>query len=179
MLETENHVLNNCSVAAMQGRYTWRHNAVLKHLVSILQAQLRPSDKLYADIEGYDNPQDIFNGSRPDLVIIRENITYVLELTCCYETNLSTSSHYKQQKYCNLQAHNLILLPTIVHTLEISSLGFVNDAGLVKLCKLLNLTSPSLYKIRQLGDICLRCSYFIFCCRHKQWPHAISDPFFY
>jgi hypothetical protein len=33
--ETENHVLNNCPIAAQQGRYTWRHNAVLKHLLSI------------------------------------------------------------------------------------------------------------------------------------------------
>ena len=30
LLETEKHVLNNCSMAANEGRYTWRHNAVLK-----------------------------------------------------------------------------------------------------------------------------------------------------
>ena len=28
--ETEKHVLNNCSTAAVQGRYTWRHKAVLR-----------------------------------------------------------------------------------------------------------------------------------------------------
>ena len=31
--ETLNHVLNHCSVPLNQGRYTWRHNSVLKHVV--------------------------------------------------------------------------------------------------------------------------------------------------
>ena len=29
-VETENHILNNCAHSAEEGRYTWRHNAVLK-----------------------------------------------------------------------------------------------------------------------------------------------------
>ena len=41
--ETLNHVLNNCSVFLDQGRYTWRHNNALKHLVKIAQKAIENS----------------------------------------------------------------------------------------------------------------------------------------
>ena len=43
-LETENHILNNCPTASQQGRYTWRHNAVLKILVQHIQSHLVAGD---------------------------------------------------------------------------------------------------------------------------------------
>jgi len=39
-IETENHVLNHCSVSAHHGRYTWQHNAVLKILVAHIHSHL-------------------------------------------------------------------------------------------------------------------------------------------
>jgi hypothetical protein len=101
-LETENHVLNNCSVAAAQGRYTWRHNAVLWQIIVFLKAALTSNSIIYADLPGYENNTDvIFQASniRPDITIVNGNRAFVLELTCCYETNFDQSREYKIQKY--------------------------------------------------------------------------------
>ena len=51
--ETEKHVLNNCTTLATEGRYTWRHNAVLKYLVSVINSQLVPGSVLYVDLPGF------------------------------------------------------------------------------------------------------------------------------
>jgi len=42
-VKTENYILNNCSSAATQGRYTWHHNLVLRLLVEHLEGHLPPS----------------------------------------------------------------------------------------------------------------------------------------
>ena len=178
-LETENYVLNNCSIAAAQGRYTWRHDVILRHLVSIICSHLGPTDKLYADLEGLTSPSDIFNNVRPDIVIVHDNISFVLELTCCYERNFGASKSYKVQKYSDIGTQNRLDMPTKLYTIEISSLGFVNDADLCKFCKSINIAPFASDTIRRLGELSLRCSYFIFCCRHKVWPNDMTDPIIY
>ena len=50
---TVNHVLNHCSTALNQGRYTWRHDSVLSHLVKILKSHLPSDNIIYADLPGY------------------------------------------------------------------------------------------------------------------------------
>jgi len=50
---TTNHILPGCSVALEQGRYTWRHDSVLKVFVHGLQSHLQDCFKLYADLPGY------------------------------------------------------------------------------------------------------------------------------
>ena len=84
-LETERHVLNNCPISALQGRYTWRHNAVIRHLVSIIESKLSQGSVLYVDLPGFSNPDAIFNSMRPDITIVNGSTVRVLELTCCYE----------------------------------------------------------------------------------------------
>jgi hypothetical protein len=178
-LETETHILNNCSVAAMQGRYTWRHNAVLKRLANEINSRLGQNSKLYVDLPGFNSPSELFDNVRPDIVVICGNVANVLELTCCYEKNIVSSKQYKKEKYGNLITH--CINPSVSHfstfTLEVTSLGFVNDLNLNKFCT--NLLMPSFSKdtVRKLGEISLRCSYFIFCCRHKDWPTDVSDPY--
>ena len=176
MLETENHVLNNCSFAASQGRYTWRHNAVLRHIVSIIKAKLLPGSVLYVDLPGYNSPGDLFIRFRPDLAVVNENSVSVLELTCCYEQNLVKSRDYKKAKYSELNVTCDLNAVVNLFTLEVSSLGFLNNLDFGKFCKNAAISNISQQSLRQLGEICLRCSYFIFCCRHKPWPTNITDP---
>ena len=45
------HVVNACKVALDQGRYTWRHDSILKCIVKIIK-DLRKSVKVYADLPG-------------------------------------------------------------------------------------------------------------------------------
>ena len=95
LLETEKHVLNNCSMAANEGRYTWRHNAVLKYLANSLQPLLSAAHTLYVDVPGYCSPSVLFDSVRPDLVLRTNNNVTVIELTCCYEQNIEKSKKLK------------------------------------------------------------------------------------
>ena len=71
---------------------------------------------------------DLFNGFRPDLVIVFQSRIVVGELTVCHETNLQSSRDFKLNKYANLSAarssaykHHIVS----VHTIEVSTLGFI------------------------------------------------------
>ena len=110
-LETERHVLNNCPTAATLGRYTWRHDAVLRHLATIIEVKLSSGSILYVDLPGYSSPDDIFINMRPDLVITNGSAISVLELTCCYEQNLDKFRMYKTNKYSNLKTKCSLNLP--------------------------------------------------------------------
>ena len=80
---------------------------------------------LYADIEGFENPMTLFKSwqqsltatglqqndlshrPRPDIAIeIRDTLT-VIELTCPYETNTSTSCEYKETRYKEIKSELL------------------------------------------------------------------------
>ena len=65
----------------------------------------------------------------PDLaIIVFPSRIVVGELTVCHETNLLRSRDYKLQKYSNLgaaMAGEFRGRPVLVHTLEVSTLGFV------------------------------------------------------
>ncbi len=176
--ETENHVLNNCSVAAQQGRYTWRHNAVLKLLVSHLQTHLQTGDELFVDLPTFKNPQDLYTDILPDITVLHNNRAYILELTCCYERNLQSSKLYKIEKYRDPAGSCKRDLPFTVSTAEVSSLGFIPTASLAKFCKDLHIPPYQPSCLKRMGEMALRCSYFIFCCRHKAWPNNPTEPYF-
>ena len=60
--KTYNSSHTSCTKALNQGRYTWRHDSVLKSLYSQLKSLLVPSAIMYADIPGLrfdDSPQAI------------------------------------------------------------------------------------------------------------------------
>ena len=53
--ETLLHVLNNCTVSLNQGRYIWRHNSILKHILTALKDFIEPTNNdlsLFSDIGG-------------------------------------------------------------------------------------------------------------------------------
>ena len=76
--ETDRHVLNNCSQAVTEGRYTWRHNAVLALLISLIKPRVGDQVKLYVDLPGFYNPSELFVSDRPDIAFIVNGIVYVL-----------------------------------------------------------------------------------------------------
>ena len=164
-------------MAANEGRYTWRHNAVLKYLANSLQPLLTAAHTLYVDVPGYCSPSVIFDSVRPDLVLRTNNNVTVIELTCCYEQNIEKSIKYKLGKYGNLE--NFCRLGENIQirymSLEITSLGFINSTGFKDFCKISNL--PLNAVLPKLAEISLRCLYFIFCLRHKPWPIDLTDPY--
>jgi hypothetical protein len=177
-LETENHILNNCSVAAVQGRYTWRHNAVLRLLLSFILPHVSPHATVYADLPGHTSPAELFTDILPDITVVRGSEALILELTCCYEKNFSASGAAKIRKYADPSKSSKVQLTFHVHTLEVSSLGFVSCASLRKF--MFGIGAPPLQagSVRKLGEMALRSSFYIFCCRHKTWPVGVSDSHF-
>ena len=104
------HILNGCPIALNQGRYTWRHDSVLSHIVHSLSHLLPPTYKLFADLSGWravDNPPAtippsiLYSPLRPDLVIIDNHDSIrILELTVPSNTpdGLKNARDRKQNK---------------------------------------------------------------------------------
>ncbi len=177
--ETENHVLNNCPVSAQQGRYTWRHNAVLKLLTSHIQTHLVGEDELFVDLPDFKNPEELYTNILPDITVLHNQKAYILELTCCYEKNLESSMLYKMEKYKDPASSCKRPILFEVATAEVSSLGFIPTARLTKFCKNISIPPYPPELVRRMGEMALRCSFYIFCCRHKSWPCSPTDPYFH
>ena len=152
------------------------HDCVLRELVQLLNSGLTSSQTLYCDLTEFKNPNEVVDQLRPDIVAHSSGKYFALELTCPHELNLETSRQYKEAKYSDVKT--IENLPITVFTIEVSSLGFVRSDGLKKFCKALNITNPTVRSIRRLGEMLLRCSYFIFCSRHKVWPDDPGPPVF-
>ena len=86
------HVVAGCKSYLEQGRYTWRHNTVLKFLAQTLPS-LQPS-KLFVDLPGYLSPSILTGESlRPDMLLsIEDKCLYIIELTVGFETNLERNA---------------------------------------------------------------------------------------
>ena len=89
---TTAHILNGCPIALDQGRYTWRHDSILKKILQGIIPLLCSDSKLYADIDQWraeDTPPStippniLSTLSRPDIVIVhsRSKQIHLLELT--------------------------------------------------------------------------------------------------
>ena len=109
--QTLNHVLSSCTVSLTQGRFTWRHDSVLKTLSTFLSGKLRDGFQLFVDITGQDAgggrifPQEIIvTNQRPDVVAVnaeKRNVI-IFELTCPFDSNVDTAHEYKMNKYAAL-----------------------------------------------------------------------------
>ena len=166
--QTNKHVLSNCSSPDALAQYTDRHNQVLELLVKWIVPQLKSTQILYCDLKvpGARQICDLFNGFRPDLAIVSPTRIVVGELTICHETNLQNSRDYKLRKYSNLEAARASEFKkhaVRVHTIEVSTLGFVVVE--TDFCKQAGVPcfDPSLTK--DLGRSAIQSSRSIFCHR--------------
>ena len=108
------HIVNFCPVSLKQGRFTWRHDSVLKHMTQHVKNQVSQDTQVFADIpgslvNGTTIPADILvstgEGSKPDLVIVnrvKKEIT-LLELTCSLPKNTQKAHSAKRSKYTQLE----------------------------------------------------------------------------
>jgi len=147
--QSNKHVLSNCSSPEVLARYLDRHNQILKIIALWIKSNLGENKTLYCDlsIAGARHVSDIFNGFRPDLAIVLRSAIIVGELTICHETNLQTSRDFKLKKYANLSSSRSSAFrhyTVTVHTIEVSTLGFVvAEPNFFKLAQLPNF-SPAL-----------------------------------
>ena len=47
------HITNVCPVSLNQGRFTWRHNSVLSHVLNHIKSQLTIETEVYSDLQGW------------------------------------------------------------------------------------------------------------------------------
>ena len=84
--ETQPHTVSNCQTAAIEKRYTWRHNSVCYTIANFMSTIGQNNSKVYVDgIEGFRSPGQLFAPSRPDLIMVLGDLYYMFELTVCFE----------------------------------------------------------------------------------------------
>ena len=123
-VQAVNHVVAVCKSASREGRYTWPHNSILLNLSLIIKSKVK---HLYVDLPDYLSPTMITGEDlRPDLVICdNSGKWHVLELTCCYKTNISKSVSRKEQKYDQLVKDLSTTRDIVFISLVISSIGTI------------------------------------------------------
>ena len=167
------HVVAGCQ--HYLDRFTWRHDSILNFIAKSLQPVINVQSSLYADVNGFLNPSIITGENyRPDLLfLIQSKCLYVLELTVGFESNLNNNAVRKKEKYVNLinemsrnyrcvRFVNLSMSSLGVSSNECSTfLDMMNDIGIDK--------KHQRYVIKKVINIAIRATYYIFCCRNRNW----------
>ena len=167
------HVIAGCQNYLTQGRFTWRHDSILHFIAKAFQSI--PNSTLYADVPGFVTPSVVTGDSlRPDLVLhFRNKCLYIVELTVGFESNLAKNSNRKRLKYLELvnqltENYNQVKFVN----LSISSLGLFDKSScaFIDMMKDLDMsTDQTSFTIRKIMNIAIRSSYYIFCCRNREW----------
>ena len=152
-------------------RFTWRHDSVLNFLAKNLQSV--NGCKLFLDLPGFENPSVITGDEQhPDLLLSTPNNNlYIVELTVGFETNLTNNAIRKKSKYKDFvrkQKENSGTVKFI--NLSVSALGIFDKECHTFLDMLNDLDLDKKYQnsyIRNIINIAIRTTYYIFCCRNK------------
>ena len=178
--QTLAHTLNNCKTSLEQGRWTFRHDSIIKYIDKCLD---KSKYEVYVDLDGSkfsENstipPQYIVTTERPDIVIIDKKTKEIniYELTCPFETNIDKAHAAKIDKYNHFRS-DIEDFSVNVEAFEIGSRGYVtpdNRKRIKQLQKYCKTTTKIKKFIENLSAISVNCSYFIFLCRNdKSWPN--------
>jgi len=180
--ETLLHVLNNCRTMLDQGRYTWRHNSILKLIFNAIKPENPDGLEIFCDLPGKMTgistiPTDILvTAKRPDLTIIdRPNMIITLvELTVPFEKNICSAQTRKEERYESL-IYDISQIGYEVNllTIEIGSRGLIDNDNCSKLKGLMNLTKKSSKKelknvFKSLSKTAITASYCIFYSKYEQ-----------
>ena len=136
------HILNHCLVSRDEGRYTVRHDAVLRALYNRISTALEKEKteqglRVWLDLNGSYNLPELPAGfpqndlRRPDIMIETPWVKLVLiELTCPFETgnNFNNAHKRKMDKYASLvdAIKQTMYYETVeLHCIEVGSRGFI------------------------------------------------------
>ena len=172
--ETLLHVVAECQ--SYLDRFTWRHDSILNFLAQTLQSI--GGFELFTDLPGFKNTSIITSDTyRPDLLLVFPNnlLLYIVELTVGHESNLNNNIIRKQNKYKELlrqQKHYFNDVKFV--NISLSCLGvFAKESG--TFLKMLDNVGFSkahkMYCVKKMTKIAIRTSYYIFCCRNKEWEN--------
>ena len=169
--ETLLHVVAGCQ--SYLERFTWRHDSIVHFLATSLQTV--SSSSLYVDLPGYKSPSIVTGDTyRPDLLLSTSTgVLYVVELTVGFESNLQKNVERKKSKYKELiREQNEHFNRVKFVNLSISSLGvFAKEcSSFIEMLNDLDFQKHHRnYCIRNMTTIAIRATYYVFCCRNKEW----------
>ena len=187
--QTLNHILSCCKKSLEDGRFTFRHNNILKYILTCLD---QTKFKVYVDIEGSQTaaggtlpPDVLVTNLKPDIVIIdrKSKAVEIFELTVPGEHRIDISNKLKTEKYEHFLRDITNYKPSVsafeigAQTGYITSRNKKSIGSIHKFCqkniKLKNFTN-------NISAITVLSSYYIFNCRNfSDWEQSdyISAPF--
>ena len=117
----------------------------------------------WIDLDGYKNPEELFQSSRPDMVIMLNLEMWIIELTCCFEKNPIKSRNYKENKYVRIE--NEILIPYSRCNkiyVEITNTGLVGKEidHFLKMFQGTDINTSRM--IQKIMEVAIRCSFYIY-----------------
>ena len=109
------------------------------------------------------------------LLKTKDDCLYILELTVGYETNLRNNIKRKQEKYRVVITEQERHFNTVKFiNLSISALGVFHkeSSAFIKMLNGLDISeNQTKYCMKKIINICIRSTYYIFCCRNKEWTN--------
>ena len=172
--QTLDHVVAGCETSLREKCFNYCHDSILLNLGRILES-IKSID-IYIDIPGYKCPTMITGeNQRPDLIMISNNKLYLLKLTASYETNIYLNSKRKEENY-------KALMDSLAHlhnsaqfiNLSMGALGAYGETStsLVRLLIDLGMNKKEIdFALCKICSVYIRCTYYIFCCRNKEWSN--------
>ena len=165
----------------MQGRYTWRHNTVLRTIFDFISPSLRGGFHLFADLDGLNAgnggtipPDVLVTNQRPDLFLVNRQLRKVIlfELTVPWDSNVLTSHDLKVRKYASLVNDLSSRFNVEVFCFEVSVRGQVSKINKARLKSFLFQSTgqkrPSAVKlITNVSRAALLSSFSIFSARNE------------
>ena len=94
-----------------QGRYTWRHDSVLRTIFDFIRGSLKDGFQLFTDLSDHNPgngstipPDVLVTAQRPDIFLVNRSTRKVIlfELTVPWDTNIESSHNLKVDKYAPL-----------------------------------------------------------------------------
>jgi hypothetical protein len=174
--QTLQHVVSACKVHLEEGRYTWRHNSVLKIIADYLLS-ITNNIELNCDITGYTSPSIITGEQkRPDIVVIdkQRSWVFVLELTVGFETRIKDNAVRKHNHYSDLcselrNQYNRVKFVNI----SVGALGILGKSSrsfmdFISNDLLLD-NQKTNHLFAKIGTCCIRSTYYIFFRKDKDW----------
>ena len=140
--QTLNHILSYCSAALEQGRYTWRHDSVLRTIFDFVRRDIKDGFQIFTDLTGHGAgnggtiPPDVLpTTQRPDIFLVNRAAKKVIlfELTVPWDANISSSHDLKEQKYAALVRDLSLDYHVEFYCFEVSVRGQVSKANRARL----------------------------------------------
>ena len=173
--QTLRHILTSCTTSLEQGRYKYRHDAVLK----VLFDTLKTSDNIqsmYFDLPGVQSsgcpPSWLTNYTvlRPDgWLALKDGSEFILELTCPWEENFDLAQERKRAKYEELLRYRQTTNPrTTLLTFEVGARGKLNNSVMDLSWIFGQKQTRQVREMRQrMTETALRTSFMLYVMRHS------------